>query len=322
MKKFISNLVVLFTLVSFCQAQNGEKLETWAENLALKVERLAERFSQNAEESFVELSDIAEELADDIEEKFDDGDFDIRLKGSEKNWKHQSQDVGYLGIHSDHISKEKADRLGFKNKFGSYVTKVVKNSAAEKAGLQLFDYIYGVEDQRTSDNQDLTDILSDYDSGESVTIYFIRNGKEKSATVKLGDYNDFNWEDEEEGHAFLGVRPAANERSRDMDGVTVQVIEGSAAADMGLQNSDIIIAIDGYPILDFDDVGTAIDNHQPGDNVEVLVKRGDQEITKKGILKDQKRQQKVIVYKDDNNGWNQEETEKWSAVKGAFLVYI
>lgn len=323
MKKFISNLLVLFALVSVCQAQSGEKLETWAENLALKVERLAERFSQNAEEGFVELSDIAEELADDIEEKFDEGEFDIHFKGTEKNWKHHSQDVGYLGIHSDHISKAKAERLGFKNKYGSYVSKVVKNSAAEKAGIQLFDYIYGVEDQRTSNNQDLTDILSDYESGESVTIYFIRNGKEKSAIVKLGDYSDFNWEDEQEGHAFLGVRPATNERKDDMDGVTVQVIDESAAADMGLQNDDVIIAIDGYPILDFGDVGTAIDNHLPGDKVEVLVKRGDREMTIKGTLKDQPRQQKATVYNNENNGWGLEETEKWSVVKGAFLgVYI
>lgn len=323
MKKFISNLLVLFTIVSICQAQNGEKLETWAENLAIKVERLAVRFSQNAEESFVELSDIAEDLANDIEEKFDDGDFDIRIKGGDRKWRHKSLDVGYLGIHSDHISKEKADRLGFKNKYGSYVTKVVKNSAAEKAGLQPFDYIYGVEDQRTSNNQDLTDILSDYESGESVSIHFVRNGKEKTANVKLGDYNDFNWEDDQENEAFLGVRPAANEKSGDMDGVTVRVVDGSAAAEMGLQNDDVIIAINGYPILDFDDVGTAIDNHQPGDKVEVLIKRGDQEIVKNGILKEQERQQKINVYESDNIGWDWDETEKWSAVKGAFLgVYI
>src|SRR5690606_6134494 len=125
--------------------------------------------------------------------------------------------------------------------------KVVKNSAAEKAGIQPFDYIYGVEDQRTSDNQDLSDILSDYEPGEEVTLFFIRKGQQKTVKLKLGDYDEYEWEFNNNNTAFLGVRPASDERQNDMDGVTVMIIKGSAADEMGLEEGDVIKAINEYP---------------------------------------------------------------------------
>ena len=314
--------------VSTSIAQNGDKWEAWAENLAFKAERLAERVSYDAERTAEQLAATAEEIATDFEDKFDRGDFNINIKGIPNEIRFSStHETGFLGIHSDHISKEKAEKLGFKNKFGSYVSKVVKNSAADKAGLQLFDYIYGVEDQRTSDNQDLSDILADYDPGEKVKLYFIRNGNEKSIDVELGDYEDFDWNQDNEESAFLGVSPSNNERRNDMDGVNITVVNGSAAEEMGLENNDIIKAINGHPVLDWDDVGTIVDNLRPGDQVDVIVKRGDQEITKSGNLKEHNRGNYSITSGDNgnNNDWssNWSKGEKWGGTKGAFLgVYI
>ncbi|MEM1220930.1 MAG: hypothetical protein AAGH79_18560, partial [Bacteroidota bacterium] len=45
----------------------------------------------------------------------------------------------FLGVRSDDISREKAKKLGFSNYYGDYVTKVIKNTAAEKAGIQPND---------------------------------------------------------------------------------------------------------------------------------------------------------------------------------------
>ena len=318
MKNFISTLLILLTSLSLATSQSEDKWETWADNLAEKAERWAERFSEQAERSAEHLASAAEDIAADIEESFDRGDFDIHFNNDQHSQWHST---GYLGIHSDHISRAKAEKLGFKNKFGSYVSKVVKNSSADKAGLQPFDYIYGVEDQRTSNNQDLSDILADYESGEKVKLYFVRNGQEKTVNVELGNYDDFDWHEDNHNHAFLGVKPSSYEKRGDMDGVSVTVINNTAAEEMGLESGDVIKAINGYPILDWDDVTTVIDNLEPGDKIAVNVKRGDQQLTKNGNIKEKEHDSEYVISgKNDNWNWKDED---WGTVKGAFLgVYL
>ncbi len=325
MKNLIFTFLVLLTVVSLATAQSEDKWEKWAENLAEQAERLAEQVGATAERSAEHLAIAAEDLAANIEEKIERGDFDIHFNDLPDGVHFSSlHNTAYLGIHSDHISKEKAEKLGFKNKYGSYVSKVVKNSSAEKAGLRPFDYIYGVEDQRTSNNQDLTDILADYEPGEKVKLYFVRSGQEKTVEVELGDYDDFDWEEDRHDDAFLGVRPSSHERRNDMDGVTINVIHDTAAEEMGLEDDDIIKAINGYPVLDWDDVTTVLDNLKPGDKVNVLVKRGDREVSKSGNVEKQQHDNKSISFGKNDSNWKWDwEEEEWGTTKGAFLgVYL
>ena len=194
----------------------------------------------------------------------------------------------FLGIESTDISIEKAKALGFENPYGSYVSRVISNSAAASAGLLPFDYIYGANDQRTSNNQDLADILEDFEPGDEVTLYFIRKGEKHTVNVRLGSYEEYDREAEgrdQEEHGFLGVSPGEDESDDDLDGVSVEVAEESAAAEMGLIEGDVIVGINGYPVLDWDDVETAISNMQPGDPIEVIFERDAGELSAKGTVK-------------------------------------
>ncbi len=325
MKKIISTIAPFLLLLSVSTAQVGEKWESWSENLAAKAERLAEKVAADAERNAERISVLAESLAADVTRKFDDGDFAIRIDNLPSGVFFTDQSTAYLGIHSDHISKRKAEKLGFENEYGSYVAKVVKNSAAEQAGLQPFDYIYGVDDQRTSNNQNLSDILEDFDPGEEVTLHFIRKGQKKKVKVELGDYEDYDWDFEMEEDAFLGVSPANGERSDDMDGVSVEIVDGSAAAEMGLDDGDVIRYINGFPILDWEDITRVMDNLSPGDEVEVELERAGSKLTKKGKVKSQE------AYSDftfgfKENDWGRDwdkNTNEWFNVGGAFLgVYV
>ena len=319
--KNILTFLLITVFATTAIPQNGDKWEAWAESLAAKAERIAERTAENAERNAEAVAAAAEELAADIEERFDRANFQINLNGrSGKFYNLQSHDTGYLGIHSDHISKTKAEKLGFKNAYGSYITRVVKNSAADKAGLRAFDYIYGVEDQRTSNNQDLSDILADYEPGEEVTIHFIRKGQKKSVKVELGDYDDFDWDYDANDDAFLGVRPNSDERRNDMDGVHINVVKGTSAENIGLENGDIIKAINGNPILDWDDVSTAINNLRPGENITVTVERDGSEIEKSGQLGKNERGEHHISLGDNGNRWDWgDDEEKWEQDNRAFL---
>jgi PDZ domain-containing secreted protein len=101
----------------------------------------------------------------------------------------------FLGVESNSISYDKAEKLGFDNPHGSYVTKVFKNTAAHAADLKPFDYIVGIDNQETSESEDLTDLLGDYETGDKATVHYIRQGKKRSAKITFGNRENAEWEE-------------------------------------------------------------------------------------------------------------------------------
>jgi hypothetical protein len=182
---------------------------------------------------------------------------------------------GFLGIHSNHVSEEKAEALGFDKSSGSYVTNILDHSAAQKAGMQPFDYIYGLNDEETSDENDLTDLLGKYKPGEKVNVKMYRGGEKMSMAVVLGKESDGKSRkrtDKED--PFFGVSPIHEQLPKGVNGQPVAIVPNSTADEMGLQRGDILQAINGNPVLDWHDVGTAIDALQVGESIDVVYYRG------------------------------------------------
>ncbi len=303
MKKFFFLVVGLILSVSALYSQTEDRWENLADRLSEKAERLAEAAERNAnrieylaEKNASKWEAQAEHIASQFERKWN-RDWNVRF---EKNPGYRSvviaPDGVFLGIEANEISSEKARKLGFENSYGSYVSRVIENTAAKAAGLQPFDYIYGVNEQRTSDNQNLTDILEDYEPGTEVTLHFIRKGQKMTAKVSLGSDENQDWDFEEEDPGFLGVSPHDEEAEDDMDGVTVEIVEASTAQEIGLKDGDIITQINGYPILDWEDVTTAVRNTSPGDQIEIRFSRNGNEMQGKGTVKSY-----GDVYPDDEN---------------------
>lgn len=76
--------------------------------------------------------------------------------------------------------------------------------------------------------------------------------------------------------AFLGVMggPAAGSQA---GALITEVVPGSAADEAGIQVDDVIISLDGVAVRSQQDLGAQVRAHQPGDTVEVMVLRGDEE---------------------------------------------
>lgn len=197
---------------------------------------------------------------------------------------YKPQDYGYLGIYSNTISDKKAEKLDFENAYGSYVTRVVDNTAAAEAGLQPFDYVYGIDDYRTNKDESLTKILKRYAPGDQVTLHFIRAGKAKTKKVTLGSRKDSEsfFDLDQCETPLLGVREY--DGSED-DGVTVQIVRRSTAEAMGMENGDVIISINGHPIIDWNDISAAVDNMKVGETVQVAFLRNGKQMTVENPIK-------------------------------------
>jgi putative serine protease PepD len=73
-------------------------------------------------------------------------------------------------------------------------------------------------------------------------------------------------------HAYLGVSTA----DADGGGASVRsVADGGPAASAGLQPGAVIVGVDGMTVVSPDDLSSAIDDHSPGDTVQLRVRSGD-----------------------------------------------
>lgn len=81
--------------------------------------------------------------------------------------------------------------------------------------------------------------------------------------------------------AFLGVSlvPGDVDTEGRAGAVVETVVEDSAAASAGIQEGDVIIALDGVPVLGGADLQAQVRAHQPGESVEIIILRDDEETT-------------------------------------------
>lgn len=193
---------------------------------------------------------------------------------------------------------------------GALVNGLVKESAAEKAGLKENDVVLGVNDVTIKDEAHLRDVIIGHEVGEKVQVKYLRDGKEFSIPVVLGDsketeldFRQFQFDIEEHGlekyfegleemefdfdfemeenQAFLGVTPGGSTES----GVELgQVVDGSAAEKMGLQSGDVVRSIDGQSTNSFNDLAKIIQNKEVGEEVIVAFDRNGTSQEVKGEL--------------------------------------
>lgn len=229
----------------------------------------------------------------------------------------------FLGIYSNGISKDKAKKLQFKNRDGSYVTGIIRNTSAEKAGLQPFDYIYGIDEYRTDFDRSLTDILRKYDPGDMVTLHFYRNGKPQTLKMRLGKRSDAEYEERSKKEdPFLGVEQARRNWDDDQIGIRVNIVRNSTAESMGLEDGDLITHINRFPIVDWTDLGTAIDMCEVGSTMSIDYVRDGKKQQTSGKVKSYyeskygdyasfdtdnrtTRVSKTSVWEKDEAGWNE-----------------
>ena len=179
---------------------------------------------------------------------------------------------GFLGIKLAELSEFKAETLGFDNNYGAYVKYVYPASPADQAGIQIFDYIIEVNGSSLKKNRRLSDALSDFDPGDKVSLSFIRNGVVKNAKVILVRRDDVPTPAKvsEQEHAFLGVKPSSKYDYDRSKGVKVNIVSESSASEMGLEDGDVIYALDGYRMVDWDDISILMDSKRGGEKLEVV----------------------------------------------------
>lgn len=199
---------------------------------------------------------------------------------------------GWLGVGIQSVNAEVAESLGMKEIVGALVSQVMKESPAEKAGLQEYDVIKEVDGKRIEDAQELTNLIASYQPSTEINIEILRDGKMKSMSVKLDEWPESNSETPRTsqpdvlGRLSLKVSDLTKSLQRRFryegeEGVFITHVQsGSQADEINLQPGDLIIEVNRKRVKSVHDLDKILTNVQAEDIVLFYVKRGERSLFK------------------------------------------
>jgi serine protease Do len=174
---------------------------------------------------------------------------------------------GSIGIQFQTAQSSAVGRVyGFTN--GVIVGVVTPNGGAAKAGIQAGDVLVSIDGRNIKDGDDLVNDISARHVGSTVKIGYLRDGKQNTANVVIGDraktYADITGQQDEPaapqeadaGEGKLGITvsaipPALAAKTGIKGGVIITSVHpGSFADEIGLGKTAIITAINRKPVTD------------------------------------------------------------------------
>jgi serine protease Do len=148
---------------------------------------------------------------------------------------------GYLGVATDDLTPELAQRLGVPFQKGAVVNYVQAGSPAARGGLRANDVIVEVGGRAVSGKGSLTLLAGTRRPGDVVKVAFLRGGKRQEVEVKLSENPGAA------GAEVLGVRvqPLSPEEAQELGGQALKVVavDPRGVASGSLQEGDIIVAV-------------------------------------------------------------------------------
>jgi len=156
--------------------------------------------------------------------------------------KYGSVKRGLLGVSMYTVTPDIAQSLGLANAQGALVSQVVDGSPAEKAGIHTGDVITSVNGQPVKSNGELRNAIGLMRVGDKVEIGLLREGKPLRVTAVIADSSTPQASTATPEGIHKAFEGATLVDAPDAGGALVKGVEpGSAAAQVGLRNNDVII---------------------------------------------------------------------------------
>ncbi len=196
---------------------------------------------------------------------------------------------GQLGVGIQDVTSALAENFGLKEIRGVIVNSVSQGSPADKAGLKRGDVITNFNGANISDGNDLRNKVAQTAPGTEVSIGFLRDNKEQTATVTLGEFQpQKNVEETEspngepsQGKLGLSLQQLTPQIAQQLglknvsEGLVVMEVQpGSAADEAGIGQGDVITEINRSAVNSIDDVKQAIAKAETKPLLLLVIRQG------------------------------------------------
>jgi serine protease Do len=186
---------------------------------------------------------------------------------------------GWIGVQIQPVTSEIADSLNLKRARGALVAEPQSGSPAQKAGIKAGDVIVSVNGEAVTDARNLARRISSLAPGTSVKLGIIRDGREDTLTLTLGELpreRQARGGSDERSNSpgvdvpklGLSVAPARNGG----EGVVVTQVDPNGTASDQFQTGDVILDINGKPVSSPADVRKAVTDAQSDGKRSVLMR--------------------------------------------------
>lgn len=193
---------------------------------------------------------------------------DIALKVSNDLIQYGEVQKAIPGIEAVEITPELAEEMKIKTLNGVIVTHVIRDGAAESAGLKRSDVITQLGDQEISGMGSFEEALSYYYPGQRLPVTYIRDGLEKTAQLRLQNLEGGEGVLKREFYSstLLGAKlEAINTIEKDKLGIDYGIkITGLTRGylrDLGLREGFIVTQINREPARDPKSVGKYLEEY-------------------------------------------------------------
>ncbi|WP_298598816.1 trypsin-like peptidase domain-containing protein [uncultured Sphingorhabdus sp.] len=206
---------------------------------------------------------------------------------------------GYLGIGIQPVGADMADALGIDKNKGEFVTRIVKDEAADKAGLKEGDIVLKVNGRDVTPDETLSYIVANVKPGTRIPLDILREGKPMRLTATVGtrpseeklaqstfdpdENKDFDQQgenaDSKAVRDTLGVSviPLDPEIARqlgmgaDVKGVVVDIPGSGSAAQAGIRRGDVLVSVNYKPVTNTAQLAAAIAEAKSGGRGAILL---------------------------------------------------
>ncbi|MHB2167813.1 Do family serine endopeptidase [Alsobacter sp. R-9] len=187
---------------------------------------------------------------------------------------------GFIGVQIQPVSQEIADSLGLKDTKGALVAEAQPDGPAAAAGIKAGDTIIAVDGKPVPGPRDLSREIGAKKPGANVALGVVRDGKEQTIQLKLGNLPGDKQAKADIGHdgadgkGFgLQLAPASTVKGAGDKGVVVTNVDpdGIAAA-QGLKSGDVILEVAGKAVSQPGEVKKAVDEAKKEGRKAVLMR--------------------------------------------------
>jgi serine protease Do len=181
----------------------------------------------------------------------------------------------YLGVSIADVTPELAKEMKLDATQGVYLSEVVDNGAAKKAGMEKGDVIVGAGGKTIKRSSELLEVIGSRRPGDKLDVTVLRDGKSKTFNVTLrnreGNTDVIKKEDLEEMQTLGATFEALSQEDRGRyglrGGVKITNVGNGKLKEAGVPNGFILIKLNNSPVSSQDDVRKILGQLNPGDGV-------------------------------------------------------
>ena len=189
---------------------------------------------------------------------------------------------GWLGVEILELTKDLAEGFGLDRPQGALVTRVLKDSPAEKGGLEDEDIILEFNGDEISRASELPQFVGRAPVGEASKVLVMRDGKKVKLAVTIGELPEnpqlqrrgrgSSTQENSFGLTVGAISPQSNRELSTDEGVEVFAV-ADIAESAGFAVGDVILRMRGQKINNVEDFKKVAASIRPGQIVPIKVQR-------------------------------------------------